>query len=963
MKIIFNTLFFVLFFFADFSQAQNWIQNYDGIPVHTGLWWGWTNEGRYPGAIDSMKKIVDIVSTDIGVLEREAIDPLNQINYLKLKGLKLIPVRSRTGEASQLYNWIQHYTDAKYCVWEAEGTSTTLGDATLEYNSSVMTEYTDGDTTYLKLNLNAAGLKDTNLIWGPYYVQDAVYYASQDSSMPLIYTANFRLKLDYINGIPNGNDNPNDSVCIVQVSYSTPQGTQGLACTQIVEQDTIIRSRLKSYFQDFQLVYDLDTSGCDGSSTNEIPQQNTFHSSTRRDTLLPGPRNGKEYVEFRVVWLGKPQYLLSIDNVTLSDIRGRELFLDPFREIHRQKIKDQANTSDSLNADTVIVGWLGIDEPVSIDIFEPIKLVTQLLDDNSQNTQPLWLALMGKYDGAFRNRDDIHGAMGLSPWAEMKKRIGNMNVWQDFYLYDYPCNENSTESICQGDWRSINIWRMAELNYKQAYELNPNFGVSLQCGEIHNTQAYERNIEPHELLYNSNIALMYGAKFLSLYSYFAQRDTTECDSGWTCHAIVDIIPCGTLNYTPKYYMLKNILKPRLDGLFGKTIKNLVPTEQHLNIDASSYYNFISHFSGNLECLPSTSDYDLGFFTDSLSRDYFMLISRYYNQSGACPIYINFDESSLNNNLVLTKFAEDTTYNILRSDPIPVNLTRGDAELYRIYPVVRWGGQLLANDTIYTNTTLTDPMSISAGAKLFIKAGKFYTIQDTVILNGTGQQPNWGFITGDGYLDVAQGGEVIANNWAYSLFKGKQSNHPKLFWSKFTGSDHTGYKIYRKKETQGFVEIATLSNTARTYIDTTVVVIDGQSQSNEVVAEYYVKAIYNNGRSSSNSNTITYKRVEGSAWEKLSTVLTRDNFTYQLQQNYPNPFNPVTQISYSIENDGLVELEVLNILGERVASLVNEYKTKGSYTIPFDASQLSSGIYIYRLRSKDFVSSKKMILLK
>lgn len=433
MKTIYKTLLLVLFCFTVFSQAQNWLQNYNGIPIHTGLWMDWSN---VPGALDSMSKIVDVVSADIGIVDGQARNPMQQINTLRSYGLKLIPVRTRTTINSTIYNWIQHYTDAKYCVWEAEGTPGTMGDATLEHNSSIMTPFYDGDTTYLKLNESAAGLSDTNLIWGPYYVQDAVYYASQDSITDVTYTASFRLKLDYINGIPNENDNPNDSVCIIQVTYSTPQGTQGLACTRIVEQDTIIRSRLKSYFQDFQLLYNLIDSGCDGSSTNEIPQQNTFHSSTRRDSLLPGPRNAKEYVEFRVVWLGKPQYLLSIDKVTLSDGRGRELFVDPFRDIYRQRIIDQANTSDSLNADSIIVGWLGIDEPVSIDIFNSIKLVTQILDDNSQEMQPLYLPLMGKWDGAFRDRGDIHGAMGLSPWTEMKKRIGNMNVWQDFYLYD-----------------------------------------------------------------------------------------------------------------------------------------------------------------------------------------------------------------------------------------------------------------------------------------------------------------------------------------------------------------------------------------------------------------------------------------------------------------------------------------------------------------------------------------------
>ncbi|MFA4924300.1 MAG: T9SS type A sorting domain-containing protein, partial [Ignavibacteriaceae bacterium] len=86
-------------------------------------------------------------------------------------------------------------------------------------------------------------------------------------------------------------------------------------------------------------------------------------------------------------------------------------------------------------------------------------------------------------------------------------------------------------------------------------------------------------------------------------------------------------------------------------------------------------------------------------------------------------------------------------------------------------------------------------------------------------------------------------------------------------------------------------------------------------------------------------------------------------TYALDQNYPNPFNPNTTISYSIANPGLVTVKIFNILGEEILQLVNEYKNSGSYTVNFDASKLSSGIYFYSLRSGNFISTKKMIVLK
>jgi len=85
--------------------------------------------------------------------------------------------------------------------------------------------------------------------------------------------------------------------------------------------------------------------------------------------------------------------------------------------------------------------------------------------------------------------------------------------------------------------------------------------------------------------------------------------------------------------------------------------------------------------------------------------------------------------------------------------------------------------------------------------------------------------------------------------------------------------------------------------------------------------------------------------------------------YALMQNYPNPFNPTTIIRYQLPTASVVQLEVFDVLGKKVASLVNSKQAAGDYSVLFDASNLSSGVYFYRLQAGSFVQTKKMLFIK
>jgi photosystem II stability/assembly factor-like uncharacterized protein len=99
------------------------------------------------------------------------------------------------------------------------------------------------------------------------------------------------------------------------------------------------------------------------------------------------------------------------------------------------------------------------------------------------------------------------------------------------------------------------------------------------------------------------------------------------------------------------------------------------------------------------------------------------------------------------------------------------------------------------------------------------------------------------------------------------------------------------------------------------------------------------------------------------YELNQTVEVASPVDFNLSQNYPNPFNPTTVITYSVPVDGFVNIAIFNVLGEKVANLVNTNVKAGNYELTFNASGIASGMYLYRMEAGDYVSIKKMMILK
>jgi len=168
----------------------------------------------------------------------------------------------------------------------------------------------------------------------------------------------------------------------------------------------------------------------------------------------------------------------------------------------------------------------------------------------------------------------------------------------------------------------------------------------------------------------------------------------------------------------------------------------------------------------------------------------------------------------------------------------------------------------------------------------------------------------------------------------------------LNWETATELNNHMFEIERKTETSEF---------------RTVGYIEGAGTTNEPRSYSYLDKTAEQG-----INYYRLKQVDFNGTYSYSNVVEVDvvsPVTFELAQNYPNPFNPSTIINYSIPEAGNIRLSVYNLVGEEVAVLVNGFSQAGSFEVTFDASNLSTGVYLYKLQSANSVQTKKMMLLK
>ena len=205
-----------------------------------------------------------------------------------------------------------------------------------------------------------------------------------------------------------------------------------------------------------------------------------------------------------------------------------------------------------------------------------------------------------------------------------------------------------------------------------------------------------------------------------------------------------------------------------------------------------------------------------------------------------------------------------------------------------------------------------------------------------------------------FYDRALDSAEVADTWNISVIPVELTSFTvsaagsdvQLSWSTATELNNSGFKIQRKSAGSDYVEIGFVPGFGTVSEPKSYSFTDNNLENG--VYTYRLKQVDFDG-------TFTYSDAVDVQVVKL--------FSYNLEQNYPNPFNPVTEIRYSIPQRNNVSLKVFDMLGNEIRTLVNGEKEQGTYTVSFDAADLSSGMYLCRLQAGSFIQTRKMILLK
>jgi len=350
--------------------------------------------------------------------------------------------------------------------------------------------------------------------------------------------------------------------------------------------------------------------------------------------------------------------------------------------------------------------------------------------------------------------------------------------------------------------------------------------------------------------------------------------------------------------------------------------------------------------------------------------------QYFNLGGTAPVNLSISDTSMGHVHINSLDINTPSWNGIYFLGIPINISAQPKSGYRF---VRWeGSSTSTNDSL--NITLNGVLNLNAvfeidpnysTPKIVINEINYnssltFNAEDWIELynNGLGNVDISGWIfkdSDDAHSFIFPQGTVLDSN-SYLVLCIDTSLFKPLFPDVNNYIGNTGFGL------SGSGELVRLYDNQMILIDSLVyddvapwpTQPDGNGPTLSLKNPDFDNAVGENWAASLGYGTPgkindTYVNVEDEE-ENLPTE-------FLLFQNYPNPFNPVTYIRYAIPKASNVTIKVYDIIGNEITTLVNEFKSPGNYLIAFDASKLSSGVYFYRILADNFISTKKLLLLK
>ncbi|MGB5288602.1 MAG: hypothetical protein WBN42_08910, partial [Ignavibacteriaceae bacterium] len=587
-----------------------------------------------------------------------------------------------------------------------------------------------------------------SLIYGPHYHQEKWYrrWLYDDPNMSDKYDVRFIARYNMALVVNDPSLQLNEEICRITVTVRHAPVINGhwdgvtVVDDTLKETKTLYASDFQPYGQ-FKSIYFSDT-----LSQRWYKYPPEFQSPLDDKMNYPAPpctvwvdNNGNNGVEFRVEWLGNTKCDLYIDNIEVYDDFGwKDYIEEPF--ITTQNIikyaQDYADSFSTWNIN--LANWMGCDEPSSIDSYTPLRIVDSILASIDAprlmvHFYPQWYIT-------------VNADSQLARYYRMAKpdilniHFFPFNSWSPtptFFEWDVFRQQLEISASLTGD---KGFWYKAQ-----------NFGYEIPGGWL----TYRRPT-PEEHKAEIMLALAHGVKGL-IFSHFESYP----GDGYTLRGFIGM-PHGYEKDT-LYGLVKYNLIPRLKGKLGKTLMGLDYTGDYLqyyyftpteNTPSPPTFEYFTIGSGS----PSTTmNWHCSFFESEYFTDdkYFMLANLLTTADRSVDVTIEPVEQDYTNyrfrNIeggVDTSFTSQLNYLLTHS--------KGEGYLYEVAPVIKYGGKLIANDTVDTNISLIENMTVNNSKSIEIKSGYKYTVNDTVTLLGTG------FITGDGYLEREGNGWIVIN---------------------------------------------------------------------------------------------------------------------------------------------------------------------------------------------------------